>query len=98
MVFSPEIIFFFEKLDFEKKSAAVKILVGQRVILLVVFFFFQHLRSYTGGAELYAPAFCVHVGTLLTSFVDFFLFVFVFDILLCLCLAALWSPAERADL
>ena len=40
--------------------------------------------------------FCEHVGTPLTSFVDlFFLFVFVFDILPCLCLTTLWSPAGK---
>ena len=39
--------------------------------------------------------FCGHIGTLLTYFVDLFLFASVFDILPCLCLAVLWSPAGK---
>ena len=40
--------------------------------------------------------YCIHEGTPLTSFVDLlFLFVSLFDILPCLCRAALWSPAGK---
>ena len=61
------------------------------MLILLVVFFFQ--RKFTGGTELYAHAFCVHVDTRLTSFADFYLLAFVFDILPGLCLAALWLPA-----
>ena len=40
--------------------------------------------------------FCIHVGTPPDFFYgSFFLFVSVFDILPCLCPAALWSPAGK---
>ena len=77
-----------------------KILIGQRVNPISSSFSSKIIvcsfRNYTGASSCMHMRFSIHVGTPLTSFCEsFFLFVFVFDMLPCLCLAALLSPAGK---
>ena len=71
---------------------------GAKSIFLLPKIKVSSLRNYTGGAELYAHAFLrtrTFVDTPLIYFVGLCLFVFLFDILSCMCPAAKWSPTGK---